>query len=150
MSRPPSRRPSRPPGVRRFTVAPTLEDIAAIADAALAALPRALRAPVSGVALVVEEFPDDGVAADMALDSPFELMGLYAGVPFGEKDLAGTPQDVDRIILYRRPILDYWAESGEDLTHLVRHVLIHEIGHHYGFSDDDMERLEADAGSSHR
>lgn len=129
-----------------FTVAPTLDDIAGIAEAALAGLPTVLSAPVAGVVLVVEEFPDDDVAAEMSLDSPFDLMGLYVGVPFGEKELTGTPQDLDRIILYRRPILDYWSESGEDLTHLVRHVLIHEIGHHYGFSDEDMDRLEAEAG----
>ena len=146
MPRPRPRRPSRPGAARRFTVAPSLDDIAAIAEAALTDLPSMLSAPVRGVALVVEEFPDEDVAAEMALDSPFDLMGLYVGVPFGEKELTSTPQDVDRIILYRRPILDYWSESGEDLTHLVRHVLIHEIGHHYGFSDEDMERLEAESG----
>ena len=139
-------RPRRTPGDADPWLAPSLDDLARLAEAALADLPAALRSPVTGVALVVEDFPDDGVCAEMELESPFDLMGLYAGVPFGEKESFGTPQDVDRIFLYRRPILDYWCESGEDLDHLVRHVLLHEIGHHYGFSDDDMERLEAEVG----
>ena len=92
-------------------------------------------------------FPDEETEQEMELESPFDLLGLYRGVAlphvsFGE----GVPRlDVDRIFLYRRPILDYWCETGEDLTSLVKHVLIHEIGHHFGFSDDDMERIEDEA-----
>jgi predicted Zn-dependent protease with MMP-like domain len=84
----------------------------------------------------------------MELDSAFDLLGLYRGVALGDKSIFDTPQDVDMIHLYRRPILDYWCESGEDLQHLIRHVLIHEIGHHFGFSDEDMEAIEAAADQS--
>jgi predicted Zn-dependent protease with MMP-like domain len=73
-------------------------------------------------------------------------MGLYRGVDLSRKSVSDVAHDVDMIFLYRRPLLDYWCESGEDLTHLIRHVLIHEIGHHFGLSDEDMERIEeADA-----
>lgn len=81
----------------------------------------------------------------MDLESPFDLLGLYHGVALGEKSVLDAPQDVDMIFLYRRPILDYWCESGEDLQHLIRHVLIHEIGHHFGLSDADMDAIEAAA-----
>ena len=101
---------------------------------------------VDGVAIRVEEFPDRETLRDMELESPFDLLGLYVGVPFGEKSVTTTAQHPDMIFLYRRPILDYWCETGEDLAHIVRHVLIHEIGHHFGFSDDDMEALERDSG----
>jgi predicted Zn-dependent protease with MMP-like domain len=81
----------------------------------------------------------------MALESPFDLLGLYRGVPIGEKSVSAQPDDVDRIFLYRRPLLDYWCDSGETLSHVIRHVLIHEIGHHFGLSDEEMERIEAAA-----
>ena len=78
----------------------------------------------------------------MELESPFDLLGLYRGVSLDRKSVAdGTPH-IDMIFLYRRPILDYWCETGEDLEHVVRHVLLHEIGHHFGFSDDDMHSIE--------
>jgi predicted Zn-dependent protease with MMP-like domain len=79
----------------------------------------------------------------MGLESPFDLLGLYRGVDLAHKSVIATPSDLDMIYLYRRPLLDYWCETGEDLAHLVRHVLIHEIGHHFGLSDDDMEAIEA-------
>ncbi len=91
------------------------------------------------------EFPDEATCREMGLASPFDILGLYRGVPFGEKSVNDAPQDVDMIFLYRGPLLDYWCESGEDLEHLIRHVLIHEIGHHFGLSDRDMERIEAEA-----
>ena len=78
----------------------------------------------------------------MELETPFDLLGLYRGVDIGHKSTSTIANDVDMIFLYRRPLLDYWCETGEDLTQLVRHVLIHEIGHHFGLSDDDMERIE--------
>ena len=78
----------------------------------------------------------------MGLDSPFDLLGLYRGVNIAHKSTAAIANDVDMIFIYRRPLLDYWCETGEDLKLLVRHVLIHEIGHHFGLSDDDMERIE--------
>ena len=119
------------------------------ARAALALIPEPLRAMTRGVVIHVEEFPDEDVCAEMELDSPFDLLGLYQGVALPFKSVADAPQDPDMVFLYRRPILDYWCETGEDLTHVIRHVLIHEIGHHFGFSDDDMDALEAPGGRSH-
>src|ERR1700742_1303926 len=121
------------------TLAPTLERIEAIAHAAFADIPPELARHTHGVAFLVQEFPDEEVEAEMELESPFDILGLYRGVALPHKSGGGTPADLDRIFLYRRPILDYWGEALEDI---VRHVLIHEIGHHFGFSDDDMERFE--------
>lgn len=127
--------------------APTVEDMIAIADRALADMPPELAQMARGVSIHVEDFPDDDVIEDMELDSPFDILGLYQGVPFGEAEAVSVRADLDRIFLYRRPILDYWCETGEDLVHVVRHVLIHEIGHHFGLSDEQMEALEAAAES---
>ena len=127
-------------------VAPNLDDIMALATAAMATIPSPLARMVDDVPISGADFPDDDVCLEMGLESPFDLLGLYSGVPFGEREAAGPPHQVDMIFLYRRPILDYWCESGEALDHIVRHVLIHEIGHHFGFSDEDMEALEAQAG----
>ena len=127
------------------TRAPSLDDIAAIARTALDSLPDTFRRFANDVVIQVAEFPDEQTERDMELDSPFDLMGLYSGVPIGEQGGAGTRQEVDMIFLYRRPMLDYWCETGEDLVHVIRHVLIHEIGHHFGLSDEDMERIEAEA-----
>ena len=124
---------------------PSIDDLIDLAEAALEAIPDDLARMVEGVAIQVVDFPDQATCREMGLDSPFELLGLYRGIPFGEKSGAHTPDDVDIIFLYRRPILDYWCDTGEDPAHVVRHVLIHEIGHHFGFSDDDMEALEAAA-----
>ena len=121
---------------------PTLEDFETVAKAELARLPAEFASHVSDVVIRVAEFPDADVERDLNLDSPFDLLGLYQGVSIDRKSVSHAPQDVDMIFLYRRPILDYWCESGDDLAHIVRHVLIHEIGHHFGFSDDDMERIE--------
>ncbi len=131
----------------RAGTAPSLADIDAIAREAFASIPDELARFATDVVIRVVEFPDEEIEADMVLETPFDLLGLYHGVPFGEKSAGHTPQDVDMILLFRRPLLDYWCETGEDLTHLVRHVLIHEIGHHFGFSDADMARIE-DAASS--
>ncbi|MBI4185406.1 MAG: metallopeptidase family protein [Proteobacteria bacterium] len=115
-----------------------------MAEAALAAIPEALRRHVKGVAIRVEEFPDEETEKEMELESPFDLLGLYRGVSLDRKSVSDPPQDVDMIFLYRRPLLDYWCETGEDLRRIVRHVLIHEIGHHFGLSDEEMERIEAE------
>ena len=93
----------------------------------------------------VDEFPTDEVLDELELESPFDLMGLYQGVDLARKSVADPAPEPDMIFLYRRPILDYWCETGEDLAHLVAHVVIHEIGHHWGLSDEDMERIEAEA-----
>jgi len=131
--------------VATFSEPPGADDIEAIARKALATLPPELRNPVEGVVIRVDEFPDAETATELELESPFDLLGLYHGVSIDRRSVSDTHEDVDMIFLYRRPILDYWCESGDDLVHVVRHVLIHEIGHHFGFSDEDMERIEAEA-----
>jgi predicted Zn-dependent protease with MMP-like domain len=123
--------------------APSLSDIETLANQALGTIPRRLKRHLGTVVIQVEEFPDEETEEAMALDSPFDILGLYRGVALPHKSVSDPRPNVDMIFLYRRPILDYWCETGEDLAHLVRHVLIHEIGHHFGFSDDDMERIEA-------
>lgn len=122
---------------------PDLADIESLARAALETIPDILRSKVSDVVIRVDDFPDADTHREMGLQNPFELLGLYRGVPFGEQSVSHTPQGPDMIFLYRRPLLDYWCESDEDLTDLVRHVLIHEIGHHFGFSDEEMAKIEA-------
>jgi predicted Zn-dependent protease with MMP-like domain len=133
------------PAERRFAEPPSLADIEAIAHDAYGTIPEELARHVGDVVIHIEDFPDAETEQEMGLESPFDLLGLYRGVNLGHKTVGQVSSDLDRIFLYRRPLLDYWCESGEDLTHLVRHVLIHEIGHHFGLSDDDMERIEADA-----
>ncbi len=128
--------------VERYTTAPNLAEMEAVAREAFAGIPSTLRRHVNDVIIRVDDFPDDETMEEMECESPFDLLGLYRGVDLSRRSVLDTPQDVDMIYLYRRPILDYWCETGEDLTHLVRHVLIHEIGHHFGLSDDDMERIE--------
>ena len=125
---------------------PSLDEIAAIARQAFDALPAGFRRLARDVVIQVAEFPDEDIEREMELESPFDLLGLYQGVPIGEQGGAGSRQDIDMIFLYRRPMLDYWCETGEELGHVIRHVLIHEIGHHFGLSDEDMERIEEEAG----
>ena len=125
--------------------APSLAEIEAIADVAFQQIPAVLRDRVTGVMIQVVDFPDEEVVAEMGLESPFELLGLYSGSDLTQKSVNDVPQAIDMIFLYRRPMLDYWAEEDLTLEELVRHVLIHEIGHHFGLSDDDMEALERQA-----
>ena len=125
-----------------FTAPPTLADIEELARAALRTIPERLRLLTSAVVVQVAEFPDTETGAEMGLASPFDILGLYRGVPIGDKGAGYIAQDIDMIFLYRRPLLDYWCETGEDLALLIRHVMIHEIGHHFGLSDEDMERIE--------
>ena len=140
--------PDPKPPRRMADTAPSLEEIEALAAAAFTLIPEALARHVRDVVIRIEEFPDDETAEEMELESPFDLLGLYRGRPIGEKSVSDPSPEIDLIFLYRRPLLDYWCESGESLGHLVRHVLIHEIGHHFGFSDEDMERLEAEADAA--
>ncbi|HEV7368342.1 metallopeptidase family protein [Arenibaculum sp.] len=125
-----------------YTTAPSIADIERLAEEAFASIPAELARHLNDVVIRVEDFPDEETETEMGLESPFDLLGLYRGVSLNNKSVASAPQDVDMIYLYRRPLLDYWCESGEDLAHLVRHVLIHEAGHHFGFSDDDMDAIE--------
>lgn len=130
----------------RFTTPPALEEIAALAEAALGAIPRRLARHVAGVGIQVDEFPDDETVAEMGLESPWDLTGLYQGTPLTQRSVEDTARLPDLIFLYRQPILAEWIDTGEDLARLVASVLIHEIGHHFGFSDADIEALEAGAG----
>ena len=130
---------------RTFGLPPSLDDIDTMARAALGRLPEPFAAHLDGVLLVVEEFADAETLADLGIDDPFELTGLYEGVPVGEKhNASGTMPD--RIRLFRAAILDESIARGhERLEHLVAHVVIHEVGHHFGLSDDDIEALEDEA-----
>ena len=125
-------------------LAPSLAEIEALAERALATIPVELKRHIGNVVLRIDDFPDAEVEAEMRLESPFDILGLYRGVSLPHKTVGSVRPDADLVYLYRRPILDYWCETGEDLYRVVRHVLIHEIGHHFGFSDDDMERIEAE------
>jgi acetylglutamate kinase len=126
----------------RFTTPPDAAAIAVLAERALEAIPERLLRHVQDVVIVVEELPDDDLVAEMGLESPWELTGLYHGVPLGERSFSDVARMPDRIVLYRQSILFEWIELGEDLTRLVGSVLIHEIAHHFGFSDADIEALE--------
>ncbi len=126
----------------RHTTPPTADDLVEMAEAAFAAIPQELRDLVRGAAIVVEETLGEETVAELGLDSPWELTGLYRGTPLTQKSVLDVPTEPDTILLFREPILLEWIETGEDLFRLVRNVLIHEIGHHFGLSDDDIERLE--------
>jgi predicted Zn-dependent protease with MMP-like domain len=128
---------------RSFGLAPSSEEIEVLARAALARLPAAFAAHLGEVRLVIEEFADDEVLAELGIEDPFALTGLYEGVPVGDKTAAPSGTLPDRIRLFRAPILDEWIARGdESLEHLVAHVLIHEVGHHFGLSDAAMHALE--------
>jgi predicted Zn-dependent protease with MMP-like domain len=124
---------------------PSLAEIEKMAKAAFETIPETLRRHATDVVIRVEEFPDEEVEDEMELETPFDLLGLYRGVALTDKSATMPSPTTDMVFLYRRPLLDFWCEMGEDLADIVRHVLIHEIGHHFGFSDDDMERLEDEA-----
>ncbi len=125
--------------------APSLDDLEALARATFAMLPDEFRALTGGVVFVVEDFPDEAVMRDMGLESEFEILGLFQGPDLAQRVANQGHPDPTMVILYRRPILDYWAEHREALGDIVRHVLVHEIGHHFGLSDADMEAIEAAA-----
>jgi predicted Zn-dependent protease with MMP-like domain len=122
--------------------APSAQEIEGLAERALATIPAAVRQKLGPLVIRVEDFPDEQTEAEMELESPFDLLGLYRGVSLPRKSVVDTRVEPDMVFLYRRPILDYWCENDEALDAVVRHVLIHEIGHHLGFSDEDMERIE--------
>jgi predicted Zn-dependent protease with MMP-like domain len=134
------------PAMRRFGPAPTADEIEAIARAALQALPAPFAGSLGDVVLAVEEFADDETLRAMGIHDAFELTGLYEGVPLTERSVEQSGTLPDRIRLFRRPLLDEWADGEDPLEQLVAHVLIHEVGHHFGLSDEDMHALEASAG----
>ncbi len=128
---------------RQRARAPTADQIERIGREVLEALPEVFRGHVRDVVIRVQDFPDDQTLAAMGIESPFDLLGLYHGVPVGRgSELSAPRSDVDMIFLYRRPLLDYWCETEAPLEDIVRNTLIHEIGHHFGFSDEDMEEIE--------
>jgi predicted Zn-dependent protease with MMP-like domain len=124
------------------THAPSLDDFELLARDAFASLPGEFRALVDGIMFVVQDFPDKDVVKDMELESEFEILGLFQGLDLAARESNIGVPDPTMILLYRRPILDYWAEHHEKLGDIVRHVLVHEIGHHFGLSDDEMEGIE--------
>ena len=123
---------------------PTLADIVALAEQALAAIPRRFTDHANPLAILVEDMADDETLDAMGIESGYDLTGLYRGVPltFGRSD---APREPDMIVLYREPILLEWIETGEDLARLVNNVLVHEVAHHFGFSDADIAGLERNA-----
>ena len=130
---------------RRFATPPSSDELAAIARAALAALPEPFASHLAAVVLQVEEFADEALLAELDIDDPLDLTGVYEGIPIGERSVETSGTLPDRIRLFRQAILAEWCEEGEDFEHLVTHILIHEVGHHFGLSDEDMHALEARA-----
>jgi predicted Zn-dependent protease with MMP-like domain len=127
--------------------APSLEEFEQLAAEALAGLPQKFRALCGGVVIRVEDFPSRDVLQEMNAGE-FDLLGLFTGIGLAQGgDGPMTGQLPNTVQLYRRAILDYWAEHQETLGDIVTHVLVHEIGHHFGLSDEDMERIEASAGA---
>jgi predicted Zn-dependent protease with MMP-like domain len=126
------------------TTPPGTEEMVALAERAFAAIPPRLARAVQGVGIVVEDMPDDETLDDMGIESAWDLTGLYRGVPLHQRSLSDVPAQPDMIFLYRQPILLEWIETGEDLYRLVRNVLVHEIAHHFGFSDAEIEALEGE------
>ena len=126
-----------------FATPPSLADLEIIALEERERLPEPFRVMVADVPILVEDFcSDEEILDELGLETPWDLTGLYSGTAEPHKSTGHIAQDTDRIFLYRRPLLDEWCESGIDLRQLVRHVLIHEIGHHFGFSDADMDEIE--------
>ncbi|HIJ39134.1 MAG TPA: metallopeptidase family protein [Rhodospirillaceae bacterium] len=127
---------------RRHGTPPSLAELEELAGRELARIPWELRRHLNQLVIQMAEFPDEETEEALDLDSSFDLLGLYCGVAMTDQSLMDVHTQSDLIFLYRRPILDFWCESSLDLAAVIRHVLIHEIGHHFGFSDEDMERIE--------
>ncbi len=126
--------------------APTLADFEIIAASAWERIQPEFRDVCGDLVIRIEDFALDEVLDELDIDSPFDLMGLYQGLSLDQKSVLDVPREPDMVFLYRRAILDYWTENGDEtLDDIITHVLIHEIGHHFGFSDDDMEEIETQA-----
>lgn len=123
--------------------APSLADFELLAHTAWNKLPADFRALAGDIVIRIEDFANDDILDELDIEDPFELTGLYQGVSLDRKSLNDGTREPDMVFLYRRAILDEWSSGDEELGHLVAHVLIHEIGHHFGFSDDDMEAIES-------
>jgi len=132
------------------TAAPSLDEFEELAVAALETLPQPFRDLCKDVRCFVAEFPESDVLDELGIESEFDLMGLFTGVGMAQEGIVPTGRMPNTVHLYRRPILDYWAEHEETLGAVVTHVLIHEMGHHFGFSDEDMEALEEQAALEQR
>jgi predicted Zn-dependent protease with MMP-like domain len=127
--------------------APTLEDIEALARTAYASLPSRFTRLCEGLVIRVEDFPDDDTLDEMECETEYDLLGLFKGRGLAQGGhLSETGDQPNMVWLYRRPILDFWADGEETLAEIVTHVLVHEVGHHFGLSDEDMEAIEAQAG----
>ena len=127
---------------RRFDHPPSAEEIEAIARDAMRRMPEPFAAHLADVVLQVDEYADDALLRELEIDHPLDLSGVYEGIPIGHRSVETTGTLPDRIRLFRQAILAEWAEEGEPFEHLVRHILIHEVGHHFGLSDEDMHALE--------
>jgi len=129
----------------RAAKAPTLAELEALAGEVFARLPKQFRDLAADVVIRIDDFPTDEVLDEMAAESEFDLLGLFQGVGLPFRSQSAAVQMPNMIWLYRRPILDYWAEHDETLGAIVKHVLVHEIGHHFGLSDADMTAIEGTA-----
>ena len=127
---------------RRFDHPPSAEEIEAIARDAIERLPELFASHLSHVVLQIDEYADDDLLAEMGIDHPLDLTGVYEGIPIGQQSVETSGALPDRIRLFRQAILAEWAEEGEPFEHLVRHIVVHEVGHHFGLSDEDMHELE--------
>src|SRR5262249_32657421 len=130
----------------RSRKAPTLAELEVLAGDVFAQLPKQFRDMCEGLVIRVDDFPSDEAINAVGAESEFDLLGLFQGVGLPLRSESAAVQMPNMIWLYRRPILDYWAEHDEALGAIVAHVLVHEIGHHFGLSDDDMEAIERAAG----
>jgi len=128
--------------MRRLGPPPSADEIEAIARATLRALPEQFAQSLGDIVLLVEEFADEATLEAMEIEDPFGLTGIYEGVPLTERSVTQSGTLPEQIRLFRRPILDEWAGGDDTLEHLVTHVLVHEVGHHFGLSDEDMHALE--------
>jgi predicted Zn-dependent protease with MMP-like domain len=126
---------------------PTLTDFETIAAAAWERLAPEFREVCADLVIRVEDFAQEEVLDELDIESPFDLMGLYQGLSLDRKSTSDVPREPDMVFLYRRAILDYWTESEETLDEIITHVLVHEIGHHFGFSDADMEEIESQSAA---
>ncbi len=131
---------------RQHTTPPDAAEIERLAERALAAIPARLRRHIDNVGIAVEEMADEATLEEMGIESGWDLSGLYRGTPLPQRSSADIARAPDLIFLYRQPILLEWIEEGEDLYRLVRNVLVHELAHHFGFSDAEIERLEREMG----